>query len=224
MFKKILKIVSALIITALTVALAVNLFPLVLSLKDESGRESFRAVIDSLGPIGILLMLLLQTAQIIVAIVPGEPIELLLGMMYGTVGGLLVSLLGIAIGQTAVFLLVKRYGISFAMRFVNVKEFEKLKFLQAPEKRDSLVFLLFFIPGTPKDILTYFAPFTGIPYLRFLILSLFARIPSVVSSTWAGSSISDGAFIKTLVIFALTGILGLAGILINARITKKHNS
>lgn len=224
MFKKILKIASALIITALTVALAVNLFPLVLSLKDESGRESFRAVIDSLGPVGILLMLLLQTAQIIVAIVPGEPIELLLGMMYGTVGGLLVSLLGIAIGQTAVFLLVKRYGISFAMRFVNVKEFEKLKFLQAPEKRDSLVFLLFFIPGTPKDILTYFAPFTGIPYLRFLILSLFARIPSVVSSTWAGSSISDGAFIKTLVIFALTGILGLAGILINARITKKHNS
>lgn len=224
MFKKVLKITAFLILAALAVALAVRLFPLVLSLKDEAGRESFRDLIDSSGPVGVLLMLILQTVQIIVAVIPGEPIELLLGMMYGTVGGLLLSLGGIALGQTAVFLLIKRYGISFAARFVNVKKFEELKFLKDPEKRDSLIFLLFFIPGTPKDILTYFAPFTGIPYLRFLILSLFARIPSVVSSTWAGSTISEGSFVKTLVIFAVTGVIGLAGILINARIGKKHNS
>jgi uncharacterized membrane protein YdjX (TVP38/TMEM64 family) len=164
-------------------------------------------------------MLLLQIAQIIVAIIPGEPIEILMGLMYGTVGGLLLTLLGIAIGQCAVFLAVRRFGIDFTGKFVNVNKFAELSFLRDDAKRDSLIFLLFFIPGTPKDILIYFAPFTGIPMAKFLVLSTFARIPSIVSSTWAGASLGEGDFAKTIVIFAITGVVGIGGILVNRAIT-----
>ena len=169
-------------------------------------------------------MLLLQILQIIVAIIPGEPIEVLMGIMCGTFGGLFLTLAGIFIGQTLVFFAVKKLGIKFAARFVDVNKFSELSFLKHPEKRDGLIFLLFFIPGTPKDILTYFAPFTGINYLRFILLTTLARIPSVVSSTFAGATLSQGSLIKTVLIFAVTGVVGLIGIYINSRITAKHNT
>ena len=110
-----------------------------------------------------------------------------------------------------------------AAKFVDIKRFGELSFLKDQTKRDSLIFFLFFIPGTPKDILTYFAPFSGIEFSRFIIISTLARIPSVVSSTWAGATISDGSFIKTILIFAVTGTIGILGIIINNHIIKKHN-
>ena len=218
-----IKIFAALIIVAAVTALCVWLIPLVASLKDPDVQAKFQEFIESLGVFGVLAMLLLQILQIIVAIIPGEPIEILMGVMYGTFGGLLLTLLGIFIGQTIVFFAVKKLGLKFAARFVDVKKFSELSFLKSPEKRDSLIFLLFFIPGTPKDILTYFAPFTGINFVRFIVIATLARIPSVISSTWAGSSISDGSLFKTVIIFALTGIIGIIGIIINNKITAKHN-
>ncbi len=219
-----LKIIAAILAVAALIALCVWLFPVVLSLKEPQTRDAFREFIESLGIFGVFAMLLLQIAQIVVAIIPGEPIEILMGLMYGTFGGLCLTLLGIVIGQILIFFGVKRFGIGFAAKFVDVKKFEELKFLKSPESRDSLIFLLYFIPGTPKDILTYFAPFTGIPPLRFIVIATIARIPSIVSSTWAGASISDGSFIKTLLIFALTGTAGIVGIILNNYITKKHNT
>ncbi len=218
-----LKILAALIILAAATALCIWLIPLVVSLKNPEVQAEFQASIESLGVLGVLAMLILQVLQIIVAIIPGEPIEILMGLMYGTFGGLFLTLLGIFIGQTIVFFAVKKLGIKFASRFVDVKKFSELSFLKSPEKRDSLIFLLFFIPGTPKDILTYFAPFTGINFARFIVIATLARIPSVISSTWAGSSISDGSIVKTVIIFAITGIIGIIGIIINNKITAKHN-
>lgn len=221
--KKSTKIILLILAIAAVIALCAFLIPPVLSLRDPEVQEKFRTFIDSLGLFGVLLMLAIQVLQIIVAIIPGEPIELIMGLMYGTFGGLALTLGGILIGTTAVYFAMKRFGIGFAKKFVNVEKFEQLKFLQDPRKRDSLIFLLFFIPGTPKDLLTYFAPLTGIPFPRFLILSALARIPSVVSSTVVGASVSEGEFLRSIIIFALTGIVGLAGIYINNLITNKHN-
>jgi len=221
--KKALKILLAAVIAAAVILLTIKLFPMVLSLSEPDVREAFRAFIESLGALGIVVMLLLQVLQIIVAVIPGEPIEILMGLMYGTVGGLMLTLAGILIGQCAVFVLIRRYGISFARRFVNVDKFRELSFLREEARRDSLIFLLFFIPGTPKDVLTYFAPFTGIPMAKFLVLATFARIPSIISSTWAGASLGDGDFAKTIVIFAITGAIGIGGILVNRAITGKKS-
>ncbi len=215
-------VAAAILVVFVFFVLCAILIPLVLSLREPEAREAFRVFIDSLGVVGVALMLALQTLQIIVAIIPGEPIEVLFGIMYGTFGGLTLSLFGITLGQSTVYFLVKRYGLAFASKFVDIKKFERLKFLSTDSRRDTLVFLLFFIPGTPKDILTYFTPFTGMKFSHFIILSTLARIPSVVTSTWAGASLSEGMIAKSAVIFAVTGIIGLVGILVNDRITKRR--
>lgn len=208
---------------AAAIALCVWLIPLVVSLREPEKQAAFREFIESLGALGVLAMLVLQILQIVIAFIPGEPIEILMGLMYGTLGGLMLTLAGIAIGQTLVFFATKKLGMKFAARFVNVKKFEELAFLKKPERRDSLIFLLFFIPGTPKDILTYFAPFTGIDFLRFVIIATLARIPSIISSTWMGATLSQGSLLKTVLIFVVTGVIGIVGIIINSHITAKHN-
>ena len=87
----------------------------------------------------------------------------------------------------------------------------------------SLNDILFFIPGTPKDILTYLCPFTKIKPLHYFILSTFARIPSIVSSTLVGDTLADGSMWTAAIIFVATGVLGLIGITLNKIIINKHN-
>ncbi|MCI8387456.1 MAG: TVP38/TMEM64 family protein [Clostridiales bacterium] len=221
--KKTFKIILVILAAAAIIALCVWMIPAVLSLRAPENQQRFREFIDSLGYWGIALMLFIQVLQIVVAVIPGEPIELLMGLMYGAYGGCALTLVGILLGSTIVYFAVKRFGVGFAKKFIDIDNFEKLKFLHDPNKRDSLIFLLFFIPGTPKDILTYFAPFTDIPFLRFAIISTLARIPSVITSTIVGAAVSEGNFGRSILVFVITGVIGIAGILLNNYITNKHN-
>ena len=145
-WKIILIVFAVLVIIGVTIAVT----PFVLSLRDETNQENFRNFIDSLGIYGPIVVLLLQILQVIVAIIPGEPIEILIGVMYGTWLGLFLCLLGIAIGSTLIFILVRKFGKKIVNRFVNSDKFENIKFLKDTTKRDSLIFLMFFIPGLQR--------------------------------------------------------------------------
>lgn len=217
--KKWLKITLIVLAAAAVAALCVWLIPLVWSLRQPENQAAFEEFVGSLGVFGVLLMLGIQILQIVVAVIPGEPIELIMGLMYGTWGGLALTLTGILIGSAIIYFCMKRFGTGFASKFVDTNGFKKFRFLNNPAKRDSFIFLLFFIPGTPKDVLTYFAPLTGIPFGRFITIATLARIPSVVTSTLVGSSVSKGEFLKSLIVFAITGVVGIAGILINNKFT-----
>lgn len=217
--KKWLKITLIVLAAAAVAALCVWLIPLVWSLRQPENQAAFEEFVGSLGVFGVLLMLGIQVLQIVVAVIPGEPIELIMGLMYGTWGGLALTLTGILIGSAIIYFCMKRFGTGFASKFVDTNGFKKFRFLNNPAKRDSFIFLLFFIPGTPKDVLTYFAPLTGIPFGRFITIATLARIPSVVTSTLVGSSVSKGEFLKSLIVFAITGVVGIAGILINNKFT-----
>ncbi len=221
--KYVFKIIAVVLIAAAALTAAVLLTPKLLSMRDAQTRARFAAYVDKLGVYGVLLMFALQLLQVLVSIIPGEPVEVLFGIMYGTIGGMLLCLAGILTASAIIFACVRRFGTRFVDKFTNSKKFDRLKFLQDPIKRDAFLFLLFLIPGTPKDTLVYFAPFTQIKMGRFLFITTFARIPSVITSTYAGANISQGDFFVTVVIFVITGILGAVGIYINSRIIKNEN-
>lgn len=225
--KKSTKIIICILVAVAVAVISAFMVPFVWSLRDPENQLKFETFVDSLGVFGILFMFFIQVLQTVVAIIPGEPIELIMGLMYGTVGGLFISLCGTAAGGIIIFLCVKKFGMKFVNKFINSDGFSKYSFLKDPKKREFMIFILFFIPGTPKDILTYFAPFTGIALPRFLLISTLARIPSVVSSTYIGSSVSDGELVKSIIIFAVTGLVGLGGIFIHDKIInykKRKNS
>ena len=205
--QKILKIIIILIVLIFFIYLAKEFFPLFKELLTEEGRNNFKITIEGLGFKGIFVILGLMCVQIIIPIFPGEPVEVLAGMCFGSIKGLIIILFGVFISSIIIISLVKVLGKKFIYTFVKKEKIEKIensKFFKNKKKIDILIFLLFLIPGTPKDILIYIAALLPINIYRFLVISTVARIPSIISSTIAGNNLVIGNLLFSIGVYVIT--------------------
>ena len=108
--KKILKIIFTILSVALFVGLIIYLFPTMKGITTSEGRLKFQQKLDGMGMGKFWVLLALQFAQILLVVLPGEPLEVLAGMCYGTVGGTIFILATVFITTTLIFYLVKKYG------------------------------------------------------------------------------------------------------------------
>ncbi len=189
-----------------------------------SNITEFQTRIESFGAWGWLVALGIQVLQVIVALIPGEVVEVGCGLAFGTWGGLLICLAGSALGSTVIFLLVRKFGVKLVEVFVSREKINSLKFLSNERKLKSIIFLVFFTIGTPKDLLTYFVGLTNIKLYEFLIISTVARIPSVISSILVGDKLSEGNFVTSILIFGATAALGLMGVVAYNKFVDKRKS
>lgn len=225
-----IKIIMLVIFFVVMAVVAVLTIPFVKMLMTPEGRIQIQKFVESFGVFGILIFIGFQAIQVIVALIPGEPFEIIGGVLYGTFGGFALCLIGILLGTVAVFYLVKWIGQPLVSSVCDNKKISRLKILNDEKKLETLVFILFLVPGTPKDILTYVVPLTKIKPSKYFIYSTIARIPSVISSTLVGSNIEKGNWISSGVIFLVTAAIGLVGIMYNDKIVNnikktkgKHN-
>lgn len=174
-------------------------------------QEDLREYIRSFGAAGWLVFLALQFLQVFVALIPGELLESAAGFVFGPLWGTVLCYVGIALATTVVFMLTRLVSVKLVEVFISREKINQLRFLNTEKKRNLLFFLIFFIPGTPKDLLTYFAGLTEIRLGTFLLISLVARIPSVVSSTFGGHLLGEGKYIGAVILYAVTGAVSLAG-------------
>ena len=187
-------------------------------------QEDFREYIRSFGAASWLVMLGLQILQVFIALIPGEFVESAAGFVLGPWVGTAVCYLGICLASTLIFTLTRRYGIKLVEVFVSREKINELRFLNTEQKRNTLIFLLFFIPGTPKDLLTYFVGLTDIRLRTFLILSMVARIPSVITSTFGGHLLGQERYIGAVILYGITGLLSALGMVAYNRYLKKKQS
>lgn len=221
--KKHYKIIIGIIFVLVMAALGYVLFKFIMSLMDAEKQQEFIDFINSLGVWGYLLLLLIQILQVVIAIIPGEPIEIIAGIMYGTFGGLALCLLGILIATVSIYYIVRKLGQKKLAIIYEKEENNKFAFLFKKENITYLVFILFLIPGTPKDVLTYICPFTKIKPITYFLIAVFARIPSVISSTMLGDNLMQHNIVTSIIIFAVTAVIGIVGITINKFFIKKHS-
>jgi len=200
------------------------LLPYITRLATEEGRAQFSAWIDSLGFGGWLVTLGIQILQVIFAFLPGEPVELMLGVLWGPWLGTFTCLLGIFIGTLLIFFAVRKLGMPFVKKIVGERDLTRYNFLRDPVKIDITVFILFFIPGTPKDALTYIVPLMPMRASKYLLISTFARIPSVVTSTILGDSIINGDYLVAVIVFVITALISLGGILFHRYYISRRKS
>lgn len=217
--KKLLTGISAAVVAALLLLVTWFLW----RWFDSFSQEGLRSYIQSFGAAGWLVFLALQILQVFIALIPGELLESVAGFAFGPVVGTLLCFAGVAIASALVFLLTRRFGIKLVELFVAREKINQLRFLNTEKKRDMLIFLVFFIPGTPKDLLTYFVGLTEIKLGKFLAISLVARIPSVVSSTFGGHLLGEGRYTGAIVLYAATAAVSALGMLgYNAWLKKKE--
>ena len=131
---------------------------------------------------------------------------------------------GILIGSLLVFTLTKKFGVKLVELFFSMDKIRSLKFLHNKQRMYFITFLVFFIPGTPKDLLSYVAGLTPIKLGPWLLLSTVARIPSVLTSIISGDAVGTQNYIFALTVFGITGVLSITGLLIYNAICKKHNT
>lgn len=221
MRKSTLRIISLLVFGVAMVLLTLIAVPIITSYKNP---QEFKAYIEGFGSWSLVAMLAIQIAQIVVALIPGELVEFVAGTIYGGWGGLLFCLAGIAAGQTLIFYLVKILGRDFVEKVAGNKNLKRFKFLQDERKLKSVIFFLFFIPGTPKDLITYIVPLTKVKFLDFLVISLVARIPSVVSSTFAGDAFSERKILLLAMVYGIVLTFTVTGLVIYRKWKIKHEN
>lgn len=223
-----IKRITAVISLALIIAVfAFITYFFIVEFKQMKDVQSFKTYISSFGIWGILVSMGLQVLQVFIALIPGEVIEIGLGFTYGAFGGTLICFAGIFLASSLVFLLVKKLGVRFVELFISMDKINSLKFVKnninSPSRLQRIAFILFFIPGTPKDLITYFFGLTPMKYGEFMVISMIARIPSVISSTIGGNLIAAGKYFAAIILFIVTGVVSICGWLWYDRYSQSKN-
>jgi uncharacterized membrane protein YdjX (TVP38/TMEM64 family) len=119
---------------------------------------------------------------------------------------------GCVAGSAIVFTLARRLGARFAISLFDPEKSAHFAFLRDSRKVSLIVFVLFLIPGAPKDMLSYLAGLSRIGMAQFLVLSNLARAPSVISSVIIGATLWKGDWKISVVMFGVTAAIGVLGI------------
>lgn len=192
-------------------------------LKLAGDTDAFREWLDTKGWYGWVLFVLMVIVQVVAAVIPGEPLELAAGYIFGAVGGTILCLIGEAVGGLLVFLFVKRFGMQVVETFFAPEKIRSLRFLHGSKRRDALFFLLFFLPGTPKDLLCYFAGLTDISFLRWCLIQTICRLPSVLTSIMSGHALGSSEYLAAGIILAITACVSGVGLWIYHHISRHIN-
>lgn len=166
----------------------------------------------SLGPYSAAIFILLQALQVIVSPIPGELTGLVGGYVYGVTFGFLFSTLGLTLGSWVAFELANILGKPFVERFVKREILEKFSFLST-NTGTIICFLLFLIPGFPKDILCYVLGLTTMKLSTFLVVSTLGRMPGTYLLTIEGASIRTHQYTTAVVVAVLSAAALFVGYL-----------
>ena len=169
--------------------------------------ERFRQWVDAQGVLAPLLFTGMIILQVIVAVIPGEPLEIAAGYAFGAIEGTFL-------GSMLVFLLVRRFGLRAVEIFFPVEKLRSLHFLQNERRLALWVFFIFFLPGTPKDVMCYFVGLTNMPLRTWAIISAIARLPSIITSTVGGNALGMGDYTFAIIVFTATLVISGLGLLI----------
>lgn len=212
----------AAIVIAVAAIVLISVFAGIPLVKFASEPEKFRAWIDETGIWGRLAFIGMTILQIIIALLPGEPFELAAGYAFGAVEGTILCILASTLGSVLVFWLVRKYGVRLVEIFFSEEKLRSIKFLKTSPKRDFLFLVIFMIPGTPKDLLCYFAGLTDLRWTTWLLVASVGRLPSIITSTVGGNALGLQNYQFAAITFAATTVIAGVGLIVYRQVCRRH--
>lgn len=194
------------------------LWPYLSTLFEPGGVDFVLDQVRDAGIVGVLILFGLQFLQIVVAFIPGEVTQIAAGMLYGPWLGSLLILIGCIVSSAFIFVLVRKLGAPFVRGMVPTKYLDKFQEFEKSRKLNITVFVLFLIPGLPKDTFTYLVPLTTMRMRDFMLLSNIGRIPGILVTTYAADGLVEGRIWQSILIFVIAAVIAILGLVFRDRI------
>ncbi len=168
--------------------------------------HQMKKVIRSFGPYAPLAYVLVQVLQVVIAPIPGGAIEFMGGYLFGVKAGFLYSMVGLILGSWLAFSLARIFEKVAVEKFVSTQTRKKFDYLIGHEGV-ILSFLLFLIPGFPKDALCYLLGLTPMHLGMFLVISTIGRIPGTLMACLQGGKAFEHQYISFFVLLGISGLV-----------------
>jgi uncharacterized membrane protein YdjX (TVP38/TMEM64 family) len=183
--------------------------------------KQIKKLILSYGKYSVFVFFGLQILQVVAFFIPGEVIQVAGGYIYGAFLGGLLSLLGITLGSALVYGIARLFGKPLVKKIISEKHLTFFSKIIKLGSMNYIVFLLYLIPGIPKDVLGYLCGISEISFRDFLLYSTLGRIPGIFISSYFGAKIYIGSKITLIIISVVMTILFVVGVLKGEKIIKR---
>lgn len=183
-----------------------------------SSSEAIRDTVQGWGAAAPLAFIGLQIIQVVVFIIPGEVPQIAGGYLFGLLWGTLYSIAGILIGSAINFFLARALGVPFVKSLFRDSQLEKFDKITSSSRAQIAFFLLFVIPGIPKDILCYVAGLSSMRFYGFLLVSMVGRLPGIIGSAGMGDAAAANRWLLAGIIMGVATILFVLGLIFRERI------
>jgi len=189
-------------------------------------EEALEEVLSSLGIGAAPALVLLQVFQVVIFIVPGEIVQIAAGFLFGVLPGALLSVTGILIGSAFNFWVGRVLGGPFVGAVASEEMLLRIDEVTRRKGTKIGFFLLFLIPGIPKDVLCYVAGSAGkdISFRWFVTFSTIGRVPGIVGSAVIGATAARGGVLPVVVLLAVSALLLVLGVANQSRLERWSGS
>ena len=165
-------------------------------------REKIQGLVSQCGMGAPLAFMGIQVLQVIFAPIPGEATGFIGGYLFGAAKGFFYSSVALTLGSWINFCIGRFFGKRFVRGLIPAQPLEKMDFLLRHQGA-VVVFILFVIPGFPKDYLSLFLGITTLPIKAFLVLAAIGRMPGTLMLSFQGASFFDQNYTLLGILFAL---------------------
>ncbi|WP_346888867.1 VTT domain-containing protein [Clostridium sp. UBA1056] len=213
--------ISLALLGFLIIILVLKYLPRILELTVS--LDKFRDYIISLGSFGSVVLIFFQMLQTIIAPIPGEVIQVAGGYVYGVTFGVIYTTIGLLLGAIIAFYFTRLIGTPFIEKLLNRKNSQWMVDIMDSKKFSAILFIVFLVPGLPKDFLIYVAGLTPINPLRFFGILLVSRFPWLLASVSIGSNLHYGNYISTIIVSVISVISFILGICYKDKLISKFS-
>jgi uncharacterized membrane protein YdjX (TVP38/TMEM64 family) len=160
------------------------------------------------GVLAPVIFIGLQALQVIISPIPGELTGILGGYLFGQWVGLLYSTIGLTLGSVVAFAVGRWLGARYVRKLVSADIWHKMGFIVEAEGV-ILCFIIFLMPGLPKDVTCYLFGLSPMPFWVFAVVSMLGRIPSTWVLSAQGARTASGDYLQVVLLTAVVVAVAL---------------
>src|SRR5467141_3305908 len=173
-----------------------------------SDKRFLKQTLRQWGILAPVIFIGLQALQVIIAPIPGDLTGILGGYLFGLWGGLLYSTIGLTVGSVAAFAVGRWLGARYVEKLVRPDIWRKMGFIVEAEG-SIICFIIFLLPGLPKDVTCYLFGLSPMPFWLFAVVSTLGRFPGTWVLSAQGARTASGDYLQVILLTAIVVAVGL---------------